>query len=113
MNDYQFTYKGTLYECTGETKDFDIKQFRFIIETHDWITMKNRIINQLRWFPEDLKVVVKHKARVLTKKEVEEGRSNAYDYIDFDKINDTDVEYLKNNLLKGLKFPEEDKNKFW
>ena len=48
---YQFKYKGTTYECIGENKDFDIEQFNYIIKTRDWITMGNRIINQLKWGP--------------------------------------------------------------
>jgi hypothetical protein len=51
MEQYQFKYKGKTYECIGENKDFDIEQFKFIIETRDWVTMGNRIINQLKWGP--------------------------------------------------------------
>jgi hypothetical protein len=48
---YQFTYKGKTYECIGENKDFDIEQFNTLIEWEDWITISNRIINQLKWGP--------------------------------------------------------------
>ena len=51
MEQYQFKYRGKTYECIGENKDFDIEQFKFIIETRDWVTMGNRIINQLKWGP--------------------------------------------------------------
>ena len=51
MEQYQFKYRGKTYECIGEDKDFDIEQFKFIIETRDWVTMGNRIINQLKWGP--------------------------------------------------------------
>ena len=51
MKQYQFKYRGKTYECIGEDKDFDIEQFKFIIETRDWVTMGNRIINQLKWGP--------------------------------------------------------------
>lgn len=48
---YQFTYKGKTYECIGENKDFDIEQFNILTEWEDWITISNRIINQLKWGP--------------------------------------------------------------
>jgi DNA-directed RNA polymerase subunit L len=48
---YTFTYGGTLYECIGEDKDFQITQFRFCIEIQDWVTIKNRIRNQLLFGP--------------------------------------------------------------
>ena len=51
IKDYTFKYRGKTYECIGENKDFDIEQFKFIIETRDWVTMGNRIINQLKWGP--------------------------------------------------------------
>ena len=51
IKDYTFKYRGKTYECIGEDKDFDIEQFKFIIETRDWVTMGNRIINQLKWGP--------------------------------------------------------------
>jgi len=47
--DYQFTYRGKTYECVGEDKDFQIKQFRFAIKDKQWQTVKNRITNQLKW----------------------------------------------------------------
>jgi len=49
--EYQFTYNGKTYECVGEDKDFDIEQFRFAIKDKQWITIQNRIINQLKWYP--------------------------------------------------------------
>lgn len=48
---YQFTYKGKTYECIGENKDFDIEQFNILTEWEDWITISNRITNQLKWGP--------------------------------------------------------------
>jgi hypothetical protein len=47
---YQFTYKGKTYECIGENKDFDIEQFRFALKDKQWVTVQNRIINQLKWY---------------------------------------------------------------
>ena len=56
-NSYQFKYKGKDYECTGDDKDLQIRNFNHCIEIRDWMTMENRINNQLRWFPNDLKEI--------------------------------------------------------
>lgn len=48
---YQFKFRNKVYECIGEDKDFQIKQFRFAIKDKQWLTVKNRIINQLKWGP--------------------------------------------------------------
>ena len=37
---YVFQFKGKRYECIGETKDFDIKQYKTLIEWRDWTTIK-------------------------------------------------------------------------
>ncbi len=55
IKDYTFKYRGKIYECISDDKDFQIEQFNFIIKTKDWVTMDNRIINQLKWGP-DLKI---------------------------------------------------------
>jgi hypothetical protein len=49
--EYQFTFKGKTYECIGEDREFQIRQFRYAIETKQWTTVSNRIINQLKWGP--------------------------------------------------------------
>lgn len=51
MLEYRFEFGGKTYECIGEDKDFQIKQFRYAIETKQWQTIKNRITNQLLWGP--------------------------------------------------------------
>jgi hypothetical protein len=51
MLEYRFEFGGKTYECIGEDKDFQIKQFRYAIETKQWQTVKNRITNQLLWGP--------------------------------------------------------------
>lgn len=51
MDKYQFTFEGKTYECIGEDRDFQIRQFKFAIEDRQWQTVKNRIINQLKWGP--------------------------------------------------------------
>ena len=48
---YVFEFGGKRYECIGENRDFDISQFKFAIQDKQWTTMKNRIVNQLKWGP--------------------------------------------------------------
>jgi len=55
--DYQFTFEGKTYECIGEDKDFQIEQFRFAIKDRQWVTVKNRIINQLKWHGPSLREI--------------------------------------------------------
>ena len=50
-NPYQFKFRNKVYECIGEDKDWQIKQFRFAIEDKQWVTVKNRITNQILWGP--------------------------------------------------------------
>jgi hypothetical protein len=47
MKEYRFKYKGKTYECIGDDRDFQIEQFKFCLKTRDYITLKNRIINQM------------------------------------------------------------------
>lgn len=56
-NPYQFRFKNKVYECIGEDKDFQIEQFRFAIKDKQWVTVKNRIINQLKWHGPSLKEI--------------------------------------------------------
>lgn len=51
MLEYRFEFGGKTYECIGEDKEFQIKQFKYAIETKQWQTVKNRITNQLLWGP--------------------------------------------------------------
>ena len=48
---YQFKFRNKVYECIGEDKDWQIEQFRFAIEDKQWVTVKNRITNQILWGP--------------------------------------------------------------
>ena len=48
---YVSEFGGKRYECIGENRDFDISQFKFAIQDKQWTTMKNRIVNQLKWGP--------------------------------------------------------------
>ncbi len=54
--EYVFEFKGKRYECIGEDREFQITQFRFAIEDKQWLTVSNRIINQLKWGPNIRKV---------------------------------------------------------
>lgn len=50
----QFTFKGRTYEltdkweetCLNDSKEFQLEQFKYLIKTHDYTTLENRIINQ-------------------------------------------------------------------
>jgi hypothetical protein len=53
---HQFIFEGKTYECIGEDKNWQIEQFRFAIKDRQWVTVKNRIINQLKWGP-NIKII--------------------------------------------------------
>ncbi len=57
IGEYQFKFKNKVYECIGEDREWQIKQFRFAIEDKQWTTVKNRIINQLKWHGPSLREV--------------------------------------------------------
>ena len=57
MKKFQFQFKGKTYECIGLDKEFQIIQFKYCIEVYDWITLKNRITNQLKWHGPSLKEI--------------------------------------------------------
>lgn len=42
----QFKFKNITYECSKEQQH---KDFLFLLETKDWVTLSNRITNQLKW----------------------------------------------------------------
>tara|TARA_Y100001972_G_scaffold104198_1_gene130976 strand:+ start:2610 stop:2780 length:171 start_codon:yes stop_codon:yes gene_type:complete len=44
-------FRGKIYECIGDNRDFQIDQFNFAIESKQWSVVKNRINNQLMWGP--------------------------------------------------------------
>jgi hypothetical protein len=46
----QFKFDGKIYECIGEGKEFQYDQFQFLIKEHDYVTLRNRIINQTKDF---------------------------------------------------------------
>lgn len=44
----QFKFKGKVYECIGDGQYFEFMQFEHLIQTHDYKTLENRIINQTK-----------------------------------------------------------------
>ena len=57
LDQYQFSFKGSIYECIGEDRHFNFSNLQYAISVGDWETLQNRITNQLMWYPECLKVV--------------------------------------------------------
>ena len=49
---YQFKFKGKLYECIGEDKEFQHHQFTFLLKEQDYVTIQNRMINQMKDYGE-------------------------------------------------------------
>ena len=48
---YQFMFRGKIYECIGDNRDFQIDQFNFAIESKQWSVVEDRVNNQLMWGP--------------------------------------------------------------
>jgi hypothetical protein len=46
LGPFQFKFKNKIYECVGEDREFQIMQFKYLVEVQDFVTLKNRIINQ-------------------------------------------------------------------
>ena len=57
LGEYQFKFKNKVYECIGEGREWQIEQFRFAIKDRQWVTVKNRIINQLKWHGPSLREI--------------------------------------------------------
>ena len=55
--EFVFKFKGKHYECIGEDREWQIEQFRFAIEDKQWSTVKNRIVNQLKWHGPSLREI--------------------------------------------------------
>ena len=57
MDKHCFKFKNKIYQltdkweetCLNDSKDFQMEQFEFMLRTRDYLTLKNRIINQLRF----------------------------------------------------------------
>lgn len=56
-NNYTFNFKNTTYQltdkweetCVNDSKAFQLLQFEHLLKTHDYITLENRINNQLKF----------------------------------------------------------------
>lgn len=54
MKEFAFKFKGKIYKltnkweetCVNDSKEFQLEQFNYLIETKDYTTLENRIINQ-------------------------------------------------------------------
>ena len=59
LKPFQFKFKNIVYECVGEDREFQIMQFKYLVEVQDFVTLKNRIINQSvnRGGGSDLKII--------------------------------------------------------
>ena len=57
MKTYQFTFKGKTYQLTdkweetdiNDSKEFQLMQFEYLLEIHDYTTLENRITNQTKF----------------------------------------------------------------
>ena len=55
MDKHSFKFKNKMYEltdkweetCLNNSKDFQMEQFNYLTEIHDYTTMENRINNQI------------------------------------------------------------------
>ena len=55
MDKYCFKFKKIIYEltdkweetCVNDSKDFQMEQFKYLLKVHDYLTVENRIINQI------------------------------------------------------------------
>jgi hypothetical protein len=56
-HNYSFKFKGKAYEltdqweetCINDSKEFQLEQFQYLIETGDYATLENRINNQIKF----------------------------------------------------------------
>lgn len=57
MEQYTFKFKNINYRltdkweetCINDSKEFQIQQFKYLIKVHDYVTLENRLINQLKF----------------------------------------------------------------
>jgi hypothetical protein len=57
MEQYTFKFRGNTYQltdkweetCINDSKEFQLQQFKYIESIGDFVTMENRIINQLKF----------------------------------------------------------------
>ena len=54
MEEFTFKFKRKIYKltdkweetCVNDSKEFQLEQFNYLLETKDYTTLENRIINQ-------------------------------------------------------------------
>lgn len=57
MKDFTFKFRGKTYQltdkweetCINDSKEFQMQQFQYLNKIGDYLTMKNRIINQIKF----------------------------------------------------------------
>ena len=57
MNDYTFKFRGKIYKltdkweetCVNDSKAFQLEQFNYLESIQDFITMENRVNNQIKF----------------------------------------------------------------
>ena len=57
MDKHSFKFKNKIYfltdkweeTCVNDSKDFQMQQFNYLLQISDYITLENRIINQLKF----------------------------------------------------------------
>lgn len=57
MKEFTFKYKKKTYKltdkweetCVNDSKEFQIEQFKYLLKIHDYTTLTNRIINQVKF----------------------------------------------------------------
>jgi hypothetical protein len=55
MDKHSFKFKNTIYEltelweetCINDSKDFQMEQFNYLLKIKDYLTLENRIRNQI------------------------------------------------------------------
>lgn len=57
MEDFTFKFKGKMYKltdkweetCINDSKAFQLQQYKYVQSIGDFVTMENRIINQIKF----------------------------------------------------------------
>ena len=99
MYKYTFKFRNVTYACVGEDDDacaFNLMQFQHCLDKGDWVTLNNRIINQL-----DEYVIVVEGTRV----ELPTSKTK--------KKKDTTPKPKKDKPIKTKKVAVEKNNGFW
>lgn len=57
MDSHSFKFKNKIYQltdkweetCLNDSKDFQIDQFKYLLRVGDYVTMENRVNNQIKF----------------------------------------------------------------